>query len=79
MEGAYTVHSGYSVASRLTCCPTLGELAKLITKNDKKCNISIYDSEADEYYPVEVILRATNNDVLDEDHLILAIKIPPVG
>ena len=78
MEGAYTVHPGYSVATRSTCLPTFGELIKLITKDDRKCNISIYDSESDEYYPVEVILRATNNDVLDENHLILAIKIPPL-
>ena len=41
----------------------------------RPCNISVYDAESDEYYPVEVIFRATeDNGVLNKDHIILAIK-----
>lgn len=73
MEGVYTVHSGMKHGERNH--PTLADLIKIAKKDDKECNISVYDAESDEYYPVEVIFRATeDNDVLDEDHIILAIK-----
>lgn len=75
MEGVYTVHPGYSVKTSSVCHPTLAELIQIATKDDKKCNISVYDAEADEYYPVEAIFRATDdNGTLDENHIILAIK-----
>lgn len=71
MDGAYTAFPKQ---------PTIADLLKLVKKDDKPCNISVYDAEADEYYPVELVYRATeDNDVLDEDHLILAIKIPQAG
>lgn len=75
MEGAYTVHPGMKRGKRNH--PTWADLIKIgnTRKDDKASNISVYDADADEYYPVEVILRATNkNDVLDEHHIILAIK-----
>lgn len=73
MEGVYTVHPGMKRGVRHH--PTLADLIKIAKKDDKACNISVYDAESDEYYPVEVIFRATeDNDVLDEDHIILAIK-----
>lgn len=78
MEGVYTVHPESKRGKPNP--PTLADLIKLAKKDDKACNISVYDAEADEYYPVQVIFRATeDNDVLDEDHLILAIKIPQTG
>lgn len=71
MEGVYTVFPK---------SPTIADLLKLVKKSDKPCSISVYDAETDEYYPVELVYRATDdNDVLDEDHLILAIKIPQTG
>jgi len=73
MEGVYTVHPGMKRGERHH--PTLADLIKIAKKDDKACNISVYDAESDEYYPVEVIFRATeDNDVLDENHIILAIK-----
>jgi len=71
MEGVYIVHPGMTDGKRN---PTLAELIEIATKDDAECNISVYDAEADEYYPVEVILRATDNDILDKNHIILAIK-----
>jgi len=73
MEGVYTVHSGMKHGARHH--PTLADLIKIAKKDDKACNISVYDAESDEYYPVEVIFRATeDNGVLNKDHIILAIK-----
>jgi hypothetical protein len=53
--------------------PTLHDLIKIAGDVDKKNNISVYDAEADEYYPVSMICRA-DNDVLDEGHIFLVIK-----
>lgn len=73
MEGVYTVHPGMKRGDH----PTLADLIKIAKKDDKECNISVYDAASDEYYSVEVIFRATeDNDVLDENHIILAIKMP---
>jgi vacuolar-type H+-ATPase subunit E/Vma4 len=76
MDGVITVSNGKSTKNGRKN-PTLKELIQAATKDDKGCNISIYDGEMDEYYPVQIILRATDdNDVLDEGHLILGINIP---
>ena len=73
MEGVRTIHPGMKRGERDH--PTLADLIKIAKKDDRACNISVYDAESDEYYPVEVIFRATeDNGVLDEDHIILAIK-----
>lgn len=73
MEGVYTVHPG--MKHGLPKHPTLADLIKIVNRDDALCNISVYDAATDEYYPVEVILRATeDNDVLDESHIILAIN-----
>lgn len=73
MEGVYTVHPGMKFGARNY--PTLADLIKIAKKEDKASNIFVYNAESDEYHPVEVIFRATkDNGVLDEDHIILAIK-----
>lgn len=60
--------------------PTIADLIRNIGKEEFGDNISICDAEVDEYYPVELISRATEEDgLLDEGHLILTIKIPQTG
>lgn len=56
--------------------PTFEDLhAEIDDKQDFCNNISVYDAEADEYYPVTAVARAgCGNDVLDPGHLVLVIK-----
>jgi hypothetical protein len=37
-------------------------------------NVTVYDNENDEYYPVENTFITKENDVLDKGHFVLKIK-----
>ncbi len=54
--------------------PTMIDIVAALKKKDMKANISVYDAVSDEYYPVELILRTTEDDVLDKGHLVLVIR-----
>jgi hypothetical protein len=54
--------------------PTMLEVHNILTKGDLDNNISIYDADTGEYYPVQVVCRVTEDDVLDKNHLVLVIN-----
>lgn len=54
--------------------PTMIDIVATLKKKDMKANISVYDAVSDEYLPVELILRTTDDDVLDKGHLVLVIR-----
>ena len=55
--------------------PTIEDLDGIIKESEFSNNISVFDAETGEYYPVTMIGRATpKNDVLDKGHIILVIK-----
>lgn len=57
--------------------PTLGNLRDVAFGNgifEHTNNLSVYDAEADEYYPVQLLCRVKETDVLDKGHLVFVIK-----
>jgi len=56
--------------------PTFAELSDLVKvrKEDGDCNITVYDAETDEFYPVQAVCRADEDDVVGKYELVLVIN-----
>lgn len=47
-----------------------------LTEDQLNTNVTIYDADNDEFYPVEGMFQTIETDVLDEDHPALYFNSP---